>query len=1116
MIVLLSFFTINLNAQIVNTESFDGTTFVPTGWTNLLTSGTAVWTRATAGTNPTQAPHSGAGEAYFNSYNASTGVRALITPPFSLQNNTSGAAVSFWMYRDNGYSTTADLVDVYYNTSASLTGATLLGTVNRSSALSPTVAVDGWYQYSFTIPSSVTGTSVYFILNATSAYGNNIYIDDVSWTSYPPLCSGTPSTPVAAISATSGCPGAGINLSATGATNLAGIVNQWQFSSTSGGTYNDITGANSTSYPTSTTATTYYRMISTCTISSQSATTSVVSYSVVNPGPCVCTTYGSSAASSTGDEEIFGVVFGSLNSVSNCTTVTSGLGSITNRYSNYAGILTAPDVCLGAAVPFTVNVGTCGGYYTISLGIYMDLNQNGSFADAGELVYANNGGILAGNATGVVTVPVSALTGLTRMRIILSETSSVVGPTAGYTWGETEDYCVNLLPSPTIALSSNSGSICPGGSFTVSATGATSYTYNSGSSTITGSSVTLSPIANTIYTVTGTGANGCVSPLVSSATATISTLVSPTLVISPATASACPGVSSSFTVTGANTYTWIAPASNATQISVNPAVTTIYTVSGTGTNVCNGFKTVTLTVFPTPTVSVNSGSICAGKVFTLVPSGALSYTFSSGSNTVAPSTSTVYNVVGTSSNGCLSSTLTPAVSNITVAALPLVSMSGGTVCSGSAFILQPSGATNYTFVNSSNPITPTVTGSYTVIGTTSVGCVSLPVVADVTVFALPNVAVAGTPTDMVVCQNSPISLTASGASTYTWNNTFVGATFSDTPQTTGNYFVIGTDNNGCTNLTNVPYTVNPQPALSFVTSNTFLCVGNSATLTANGGVTYSWTTGASSNTVAISPTVTTVYGVTATNTLNCSKTLTMSILVNTITLGVTANTAICQGNTIDLTATGANAFTWTPGNSPFPTIQVSPNATSSYTVKGKDSKNCFHTAIITVSVNANPAVNASTSASVICAGESATLVASGANSYSWTSGSTTTNNDTLVVNPTNSFTYNYIVTGADANGCMGMDTVSVKVDKCVGINKVSAVVSEISVYPNPNNGEFVVELNNGLSKHIEISDLSGRIILISTSSDDKTTVNLNAYAKGVYYVKVQSNTKVEVIKVIKH
>ncbi len=1117
-IVLLSLFTVNMNAQVVNTESFDGTTFLPTGWSFVGTP-TTVWSRVTSGGSPTQSTHSGAGEAMFNSFNVSTANCGIVSPPFSLQNNTSGASFSFWMYRDIGYSTTADKIDVYYNTSASLTGATLMGTINRSSALSPSVAVDGWYQYSYVIPNTVTSSNVYLILNGTSAYGNNIFIDDISWTSYPPICSGTPATPTSTISTAVGCPNTAFNINTSGATSALGISYQWQASNAAAGTYTSIPGATTTAYASSVSATTYYRMITTCSVSALSSTTSVLSYSVNNPGPCVCNTYGSSVAGSTGDEEIVGVVFGSLNNVSTCTTVAAGPGSIQNRYSNYAGILTAPDICLGAAVPFTVNVGTCGSYYTISLAIFIDLNQNGSFADAGEQLFVNNGGVVSGNATGTVNIPLTALTGLTRMRIVLSETSTTPGPTGAYTWGETEDYCVNFLASPTISLTSNSASICPGGSFTVTASGASTYTFSAPSGTLSGTTVTLSPIVNTIYTVSGTAVNGCKSPTATMATATISTLVSPTLVATASTASICPGISTSLTVSGANTYTWTSPASNATLVSVNPSVTTIYTVSGTGTNVCNGFKTVTVTVFPTPTISVNSGSICAGKVFTMTPTGASTYTFTGpGTATVSPTSSTVYTVTGTSANGCLTSTATIGVSSVSVIALPTVVVSGGTVCAGSPYVFLPTGATSYTFVNSSNPITPTASASYSVIGTTSIGCVSLPAIANITVFALPSLSVAATPTDMVICANSPLNLTASGAATYTWNNTASGATFSDTPQTSGSYFVIGTDANGCTNLSTVPYTVNPQPPISVVTTNTFLCVGKSATLTAAGALTYTWTTNANTTSEVVSPTVTTIYGVTGTNTFNCTKTVTLSVVVNTINMTVSSNTAICNGNATDLTATGATAYTWSPGNTPFPTTNVSPAATTVYTVTGKDSKNCFHTAFITVTVNANPTVTASGSSSVICIGESATLTASGASTYSWNSLAAlpTSTGNIIVVGPTNSSTYNYYVTGTDANGCSSVDTIALKVDKCTGITKITNQSSGLSVYPNPTNGEFTVELNNGLTKNIQISDVTGRIILTEVTSEDKATVNINAYSKGIYYVKIQSDNAIEVIKVIKN
>ena len=64
--------------------------------------------------------------------------------------------------------------------------------------------------------------------------------------------------------------------------------------------------------------------------------------------------------------------------------------------------------------------------------------------------------------------------------------------------------------------------------------------------------------------------------------------------------------------------------------------------------------------------------------------------------------------------------------------------------------------------------------------------------------------------------------------------------------------------------------------------------------------------------------------------------------------------------------------------------------------------------------------------------------------------------------------------------------------------------------------EFTVELNNGLNKLIEVSDVTGRVILITQSLDNKTVVNLKEIAHGIYYVKIKSDNSVEVIKVIKN
>jgi|GEM_PF-6257701 len=167
--------------QTYLSESFDGTGFPPTGWTQAQITGTsALWARSTTGTNPTCTPHSGAGMGFYNCYTFSNGASAaLISSSFDLS-TASTATVEFWMYRDGGYSTTADYVEVFINTTAGITGAQSLGVINRSKSLAPQeTGSDGWYKYSFPIPPSFNTNTNYIVFKAYNAYGNNIFIDDV-------------------------------------------------------------------------------------------------------------------------------------------------------------------------------------------------------------------------------------------------------------------------------------------------------------------------------------------------------------------------------------------------------------------------------------------------------------------------------------------------------------------------------------------------------------------------------------------------------------------------------------------------------------------------------------------------------------------------------------------------------------------------------------------------------------------------------------------------------------------------------------------------------------------------------------------------------------------------
>jgi hypothetical protein len=185
MLWLIMGIAITSYAQTTTTESFDGAVFPPTGWTTSSSSSLS-WSRVTTSSYPSALPHSGAGMALCNSYSYSSGTALLITPviDYSLRGGNT-PTVSFWMYRDNGYSSTADNVEVFVNTTNTTTGGTSLGVINRSRSLAPIVATDGWYQYSFNIPAPYAGSTNFLVFAGTSYYGNDILMDDVVYTSYP-------------------------------------------------------------------------------------------------------------------------------------------------------------------------------------------------------------------------------------------------------------------------------------------------------------------------------------------------------------------------------------------------------------------------------------------------------------------------------------------------------------------------------------------------------------------------------------------------------------------------------------------------------------------------------------------------------------------------------------------------------------------------------------------------------------------------------------------------------------------------------------------------------------------------------------------------------------------
>lgn len=165
-LLLVGFFS---EAQVVESQNFDTTL----GWTSSATG----WARRTTGGSPACNTYAGAGMARFNSYDLPSGTSVRLASP-AITFTGATYRVKFKMYRDSGFPTDADRIRVFYNTTGGA-GGTLLGTVNRSKDLAPAVDADGWYSYAFNLPGNPNGIG-YVVLLGTGAYGNNIFIDEIS------------------------------------------------------------------------------------------------------------------------------------------------------------------------------------------------------------------------------------------------------------------------------------------------------------------------------------------------------------------------------------------------------------------------------------------------------------------------------------------------------------------------------------------------------------------------------------------------------------------------------------------------------------------------------------------------------------------------------------------------------------------------------------------------------------------------------------------------------------------------------------------------------------------------------------------------------------------------
>jgi hypothetical protein len=578
----------------------------------------------------------------------------------------------------------------------------------------------------------------------------------------------------------------------------------------------------------------------------------------------------------------------------------------------------------------------------------------------------------------------------------------------------------------------------------------------------------------------------------------------------------CSGASSTLNANGFVSYTWQPSGSfagsNTGTIVVSPTVNTIYTLTGTDASGCPGYTAVSVNVSsgaPVLSLTGSSQSVCLGATATITATGALAYTLSGSiSNGVAftPTVTTAYTVTGANGCGTTSLVTTVSVSPLQVSA----TTSSSLICSGTPATLSAVGATNYTWTPGTSTqtnyiVSPGTNTTYTLTGKTG-NCIGTNTVS-ISTKPLPTLTI--TTTGTAVCIGDSVNLTVGGtALTYTWSSTNQTATsIFVAPSQPSLYTVVGTNSANCTNSAQQVVVVNPRPSISITASNFVICLGDVTNLIASGATTYTWSTSATGTTATVSPVSNSVYTVTGSYATGCSSTATTQVQVFSPTMAVSGNTALCDGGSANISASGAATYTWVNTGSNLPSLSVNPAATTVYTVNGSVSDPgsgiiCVANRTVLVTVNPNPTITAVSNKTnnTICRGESAVLTASGAGAggtYVWTGGLTTSSLSTNTVSPNGDQQYN--VTGTDANGCVGSVQIQVHVVPCTGVKTIATDVRGIYVYPNPSKGAMTIR--SGVATDVAVINGLGQTVrLVSLNAANDYRANVEGLIPGVYFI----------------
>jgi len=721
---------------------------------------------------------------------------------------------------------------------------------------------------------------------------------------------------------------------------------------------------------------------------------------------------------------------------------------------------------------------------------------------------------------------------------------------------------VTVHPLPTVPTINALGAttFCAGGDVTLVVTGDADVAwqwYLNGAPIQGATDIELTIAASGAYGIMATNAFGCVAEAAVAVEVVVNPIPPTPAVVAADAVVFCDGGAVTLIASGANgaTYQWTLDGNPISGANLNQYQATVggnyaaVTVTAAGcTSPASNTIAVTVNDLPTTPVATASGptAFCAGASVGLVATGDAGSGFEwylngtailgAGGSGYTANAAGSYTAIAMDANGCAS-----APSNtieVEVEPLPVVptltALDATVLCEGGAVVIvaaSDAGASFQWYFNGAAIAGATdaqyvanASGAYSAMAISASGCTSAgswPTVVTVNALPAEPTLTASGPTAFCDGDNVELIATADAGVVLQWSadgEDIDGANAAELIVTTsGAYAVTATDANGCSSASGIAMVFAnpiPEPVAITASGSTTICAGNTVALQAGiaPGISYQWyldgelLPGATSQTYAASmPGVHTVVAVSAEG---CSADASNSIAVtvdplpNQPLITLTESPVFCEGSSTTMVATADPGVTyqWIMNGENIPGATASQHTVSTageYTLVITDANGCSATAVEgpTVVVNALP--NAPTISLNFDV-----LSASGPGTFQWSF------NGVPIPGATNAdltATSNgvYTVTTTNADGCSATSdpfTVS-----SVGI--VEAAGTGFNVYPNPNNGQFTIQLGGviGSSTLYTVHDATGRVVKQGSLVSTATVVELPDARAGMYFLHVVQN-----------